>query len=423
MSNPFGLTILFSVNALIMTKTIRRDRKSGKLIKSAYGRESHFRVKQVELRGFDHLCTCLDKLTQRPHAFVVRGEPLPGTDLSNTRRLLYPDPETGEVATFAAAARHCFAVDIDKVRKPVAVDPVSDPDGAVEHLIGLLPPELHDASCWWQFTCSQSLPGSEDTLSARLWFWSHDPLDEASLTRWALAANKSIGSQVIDPSLYRAVQPHYLADPVFENMVDPLARRHGVRVGLDTLVSLLIPEALTGDPYVVGEGYIGIGVNGHLAEIGGHRGFRGPMLSAIAAYFTGNPGADPERIKINVREAVNRADPGGRSATNIARYCSDRHLDDFIRWIRARERTRPTPTPSAFVDGLRGLAQSAPEAAVARLADHLLRRYVDPVLAVDLCRAWNSARCQRPLQDVDLVQIVDRIGERELTRRGCSGGR
>ena len=34
----------------------------------------------------------------------------------------------------------------DKVKKPVAIDPVTDPEGAIEYLIGLLPPELQDAS-------------------------------------------------------------------------------------------------------------------------------------------------------------------------------------------------------------------------------------------------------------------------------------
>jgi hypothetical protein len=409
----------------MMTKTIRRDNKSGKLIKSSYGRESHFRVKQVELRGFDHLSACLDKLTQRPNAFVIRGEPLPGTDLSNTRRLLYPDPETGEVATFAAAARHWFAVDIDKVRQPIAVDPVSDPEGAVEHLIGLLPPELHDAFTWWQFTCSQSLPGSEDTLSARLWFWSHDQLDDASLTRWALAANKSTGSRLIDPSLYRAVQPHYVADPVFENIVAPLPRRHGIRTGLDKAVSLLIPEPSAEDPYVGGDGYVGIGIEGHLAEIGGERGFRGPVVSAIAAYFTAN-GADgnPEPIKARVREGIERADPGGRSAADIARYCSDRHLNDIIGWVRARERTKPKPLAGSFLQSLATAIPIGPERvrAVGAITQHLLRqRYLNAPLARALVHAWNEQRCSPPLPGAQVAAIIDAAAEREITRASHAG--
>jgi hypothetical protein len=409
---------------MFATKRIRRDRKTGKTIKTPYGCETYFRVKHAELSGFDHLCRCLDTLTERPHAFVIRGEPLPDTDLSKARRLLYPDLDTGEAATFAPAARNWFGIDIDKVKKPVTIDPATDPEGAIEHLIGLLPHELHDASCWWQFTCSQSLPGSEDSLSARLWFWSHDPLDDASLTRWALAANKLSGSRVIDPSLYRAVQPHYVAAPIFENLIDPLPRRHGVRVGLDTAISLLIPEASAQDPYVVGAGYVGLGVAGHVAEIGGERGFRGPMLSAIAAYFSGNPEADPEPIKARVREAINRADPGGRSAADIDRYCADRHLNDIVGWVRLRERANPRSpaplqTPGEF---LQSLGNSVPVGServktIRALLRHLLRqRYLSPQLAVSLVDCFNQTRCTPPLPVEQIRTIAALLAAQEIKR-------
>jgi hypothetical protein len=147
------------------------------------------------------------------------------------------------------------------------------------------------------------LPGNEDTLSVRLWFWSLEPLAEAALTRWARSANKAAGLRLIDDSIYRTVQPHYVADPIFEDgMRDPLPRRHGVRIGLDKAVSLLIPEPSADDPYIGAADYVGIGIEGHLAEIGGERGFRAPMVSAIAAYFTANGAdADPEPIKTQGR--------------------------------------------------------------------------------------------------------------------------
>jgi hypothetical protein len=425
------LTVLFSISNLYATKRIRLHRKTEKVIKTDYGRETHFRVTQVDLNGFGHLCKCLDRLTQRPLAFVIRGEPLPGTDLNKTRRLVHPDPETGELATFAEAERSWFAVDIDKVKKPVAIDPVSDPEGAIEHLIGLLPPELHDASCWWQFTCSQNLPGCEDTLSARLWFWLLEPLGDAALTRWAHCANK-VG-KLIDPSIYRVVQPHYIADPVFEEgMRDTLPRRHGVRIGLDNAASLLIPEPSADDPYVSGGGYVGIGIEGHLAEIGGERGFRTPTVSAIAAYFTANGAeANPEPIKARVREAIGRADPGGRTAAELDRYCSDRHLNDIIAWIRARERTRPPPevpaqTPAEF---LKALGSSVPIGnervkATRAIAQHLLRqRFLNPHLAVSLVESWNQVHCTPPLPAEQVRAIAAALADREIdaTKKANNG--
>jgi hypothetical protein len=176
------LTVLTSVSGLYATKRIRQDRKTGKFVKTDYGREKHFRARTVGFSGFAHFCRCLERLTQCLFDFVIRGEPLAEIDLQKARRLLHDDPETGEAATFTEASRSWFAVDLDKVTKPVAIDPITDPDGAIEHLIGLLPPKLHDASCWWQFTCSQNLPRYEETLSARLWFWVLAPLDDTDAT-------------------------------------------------------------------------------------------------------------------------------------------------------------------------------------------------------------------------------------------------
>jgi hypothetical protein len=158
---PEDMTVLCSVNRLLMTKNISLHRKTGKVIKSAYGNEKHFSVRAVALDGFASMAAALATLVEQRYAFVIRGEPLPGTNRSHCRRLLHDDPETGEPATFAEAARPWFAVDVDKIPHPDHVDALLDPDDAIEWLIGLLPPELQDASCWWQFTTSQGLPGYE----------------------------------------------------------------------------------------------------------------------------------------------------------------------------------------------------------------------------------------------------------------------
>jgi len=165
-AGPGGLVVLESTSRRLMTKRIRRDARTGRLIKSQYGNEKFFRVRRASLGGFPDLAGCLTRLTGAHCAFVVRGEPFPDTDCRKTRRLLYDDPETGERASFCEVPRHWFAVDMDKAPAPPSVDGADDPDGAIEYLIGLLPPELHDASCWWRLTASQGLPVSENALSA-----------------------------------------------------------------------------------------------------------------------------------------------------------------------------------------------------------------------------------------------------------------
>lgn len=54
---------------------------------------------------------------------------------------------------------------------------------------------------------------------------------------------------------------------------------------------------------------------------------------------------------------------------------------------------------------------------LARLAGHLLRRYVDPFVVLELCQLWNQERCCPPLSHDELVRTVNSICKRELARR------
>jgi hypothetical protein len=336
------LTVLITDGGLA-TKQIRRHHRTGQLIVTPYGRAKYFRVHEHPVDGIVSLAAVLDRLTRASRAFVIRGAPLPGIDRARCRRLRYPDPQTGAAATFTDADRHWFALDLDELARPAAIDALADPEGAIEYLIGLLPPELYDATCWWQFTSSQGLPSTTDTLSARLWFWAADRVSDAELTRWSQSANRRAGYRLIDQSLFRAVQPHYIAAPIFNGMPDPLPVRHGMRIGLDDAVSLVIPEPDRAHHYAGGTSFaIGRGVTAYLDEIGGPRGFRAPILSAIASYFSVNgPTADHEAIKALVRASIDAAPAGGRDAACLDRYRSDRHLDEMLQWCTQREKARP----------------------------------------------------------------------------------
>jgi hypothetical protein len=57
------------------------------------------------------------------------------------------------------------------------------------------------------------------------------------------------------------------------------------------------------------------------------------------------------------------------------------------------------------------------DAAAARIAGHLLRRWVDPALAGGLLAAWNMTCCHPPLPDDELRRILDRIADLEADRR------
>jgi bifunctional DNA primase/polymerase-like protein/primase-like protein len=54
---------------------------------------------------------------------------------------------------------------------------------------------------------------------------------------------------------------------------------------------------------------------------------------------------------------------------------------------------------------------------IARLTGHLLRRYVDSLVALQLVQSWNATHCRPPLPAEDVVCIVNSIAGRELKRR------
>ena len=56
---------------------------------------------------------------------------------------------------------------------------------------------------------------------------------------------------------------------------------------------------------------------------------------------------------------------------------------------------------------------------VARLTGHLLSRYVDPLVVLDLMQCWNACRCKPPLSVDEINVIVNSICGREQ-RRGAA---
>lgn len=347
---PDTLTVLHSVTEKHAAKQIRRH-PNGKVTNKSYDSEKFFRVEERPVGTFAELCETLAALTNLRFAFPIRGAPLPDINRHHARRLLHPDK--GDPPTFHEVPRRWFMVDVDHIPAPALADPITDPEGAVEYVIGLLPPELADVSCFWQWSSSQSLPilGEQDTLSLHLWYFAAAALTGAELTRWTVAHNRAAATKLIDPAAHRAAQPLYTAAPLFSGMTDPLPRRCGIRRGLEDEAVLVVPPADRRNPETAsGEGYEpGLGVAAYLAKIGPAEGVRQPILSAIASYIAIHGGkADCEPLKKAIRDAIDAADLPGHSDETLERYKSDKHLDEIIAWVRQKhgdQPPRPFPPP------------------------------------------------------------------------------
>jgi len=81
--------------------------------------------------------------------------------------------------------------------------------------------------------------------------------------------------------------------------------------------------------------------------------------------------------------------------------------------------TPPPLPPSQWRDLVEAAAAEGTRNAIcARLAGHLLRRFIDPIVTLALLQSWNATHCTPPLSDAEVEQIVASICKIELKRRG-----
>jgi hypothetical protein len=83
-----------------------------------------------------------------------------------------------------------------------------------------------------------------------------------------------------------------------------------------------------------------------------------------------------------------------------------------------------TPAPASSWRALvrNGVAEGARNQSISKLAGHFLRRYVDPVVTLEMMTVWNAARCKPPLSDDEVQIIVNSIAGREIKRRDAGRG-
>lgn len=185
-----------------------------------------FSVVQIPVASFDEMAEALDHVSRDYRRFVVRGEPLPGINRNHHfRRYL---ERHGDTRAYEPAARRVLGIDVDGVAEPAGLDFAQEPEEGIEHVIGLLPDPFADASCWWQATSSA---GCKPGIRARLWFWLSRPIEDAECKGW-------IPATVADHSIWQPVGIHYTAPPIINSGPDPMARRQGIRQGLDDTVEV-----------------------------------------------------------------------------------------------------------------------------------------------------------------------------------------
>ena len=228
-----------------LTKTYKADGST-----DAYDDAASFRVKAVPVAHFKALAGHLAELHSNSKSCLIRGKfvgadkATPGSVAGTFRR---------ENANFEDQPLHWFMVDIDGF-EPFAYDPVKETAEAVQEFIyDVLPRAFFNVSFYWHLSSSAGMPGKEHILKCHVYFWSQTAYTTAQMYEWA----KAIGPR-IDKAVYRRVQIHYTADPIFEaGRIDPVTVRAGWHQGETDEVDLVIDETILAQARDQGAGAAG----------------------------------------------------------------------------------------------------------------------------------------------------------------------
>jgi len=194
---------------------------SGHIASEAYGKGEWFSYREERLRGIEDIYALLAKLAGETRTFAIRGRLLPGRKPEQVARRKHAREGSGPF--FEERPRRWLMLDVDA------------PDGGggdvesdVRTYLAQLPSWMSCATCVAQLSASA---GFKAGFRAHLWFWLARPVGEKDLVSWGKELNDRAGRQIIDTSVFRTVQPHYIADPVCEEgVVDPYTGGRLVKV-------------------------------------------------------------------------------------------------------------------------------------------------------------------------------------------------
>ncbi|MGC2415430.1 MAG: hypothetical protein WA459_22385 [Stellaceae bacterium] len=233
------MTVLDPPLADSITVLHTRRRRLAKLIRAdgeivPYDAARIFDLDAVVIDDLAALGRLLTRLLRRLDCAVVRGAISDPARTRGVRRLLHPDPDTGNQATLREVPRRWVALDIDGLRRPDGIE-ADDLPGCARIAIAGLPEAFQRARCIVQATASHGIaPGAH----LRLWYWLSRPAGSVELRRWLRAAP-------VDHAVLGAAQLIYTAAPNFaDGALDPLIERIAVLPGMIEAVGVPPAAAL-----------------------------------------------------------------------------------------------------------------------------------------------------------------------------------
>jgi hypothetical protein len=190
-----------------------------------YDKARTFDLIEIAVADIDALDRLVRRLERRRDCCIVRGAV--AVKYGNAvRRLLHPDPSTGDQPTLCEVPRRWLALDFDLPSRPDWIDP-TDLLSCARFAIETLPTEFRHARFIVQATSGHGIkPG----IRIRLWCWLSRPTIGAELKYW-------LRRVPVDPSIFGAAHIIYTAAPQIQcGAFDPSPVRLEVVPGNDEVI-------------------------------------------------------------------------------------------------------------------------------------------------------------------------------------------
>lgn len=179
-----------------------------------YDAGAWFTHASLSVTGIDRLYEIISALRRCPEALIIRGSV---RDSAPDRILRRYKEKQGYAPWIEPATPNWVCLDFDSTDAQMG----DGPEAAVSQVLTTLPEGLREASCVWQLSSSAH---KHSTFRGHLWFCLDRGYSDQEVKR-ALKAHR------VDGSLYSPVQPHYVADPIFQDSEDPIPQRCGLLRG------------------------------------------------------------------------------------------------------------------------------------------------------------------------------------------------
>lgn len=230
--NSITLLTCYGKGKRAAKKIIKND--NGLVNKIGFNAGMFYEHEEKAVSNIYDIAKIIDGISSESRKAIIRGKIRNGMSDVVQRKLHNPD------AAFDPIARPYVMLDIDKLKCPDHYDASKNPKQVAKWAIATLPKVFQNVTCYYKFSSSQNVPDKEGNtqkgvVSIHLWFWCDRPVLDEEWKRYLKAV-----SAPVDTSLFNAVQLHFTANPIFENMDDPLPKRSGIIGGVKDYV--LIPN-------------------------------------------------------------------------------------------------------------------------------------------------------------------------------------